>query len=421
MTVLRSDFPGFDSARELSSHTYPGRYLVVQVTVNDAPVYIHNVYSPVDDTEKAEFFDALPFSEFEDNATHLVLGDLNTPLDPRLDSSEPRFINTRGRSACQRWLGCLGVVDPWRIHHPDERVFTGPQPRKNRLDYILLSRDFSNAVYGDSKYFQPRAAGDHLVHQVTLRTMAQPHGRGYWRFPISLLEYPDIVKAIEGEATAVLEKLRSADNKGKVWEEWKRSMKTQLQAVQRKLRYQNEATIRDAQTALDTAAARYRDTRTTAAQAMFQAALATYRECVEQTRNYNQDSAFDFQAANAEKSTKFFFRPIDASLNRVSIEEVRLPDGSLSRNPADISTMFRDHWGSIMGDPTSSGGRPPPPDPNKMALLLDAITQRLDEEEHAILTAPITGAEFAAAIKKMKSTSTPGMDGLTAASNAARC
>ncbi|KAJ0391387.1 hypothetical protein P43SY_011087 [Pythium insidiosum] len=100
-------------------------------------------------------------------------------------------------------------------------------------------------------------------------------------------------------------------------------MKTQLQAVQRKLRYQNEATIRDAQTTLDTAAARYRDTKTTAAQAMFQAVLATYCECVEQTRNYSQDSAFDFQAANAEKSTKFFFRPIDASLNRVSIEEVR--------------------------------------------------------------------------------------------------
>ncbi|KAJ0388563.1 hypothetical protein ATCC90586_011832 [Pythium insidiosum] len=69
-------------------------------------------------------------------------------------------------------------------------------------------------------------------------------------------------------------------------------MKTQLQAVQRKLRHQNEAAIRDAQTALDTAAARYRDTKTTAAQAMFQAALATYRDCVEQTRNYNQDSAF---------------------------------------------------------------------------------------------------------------------------------
>jgi exonuclease III len=156
MTVLRSDFPGFDTAQELSDFTYPGRYLLVRVTVNSAPVYIHNVYSPVDDTEKAEFFDALPFSEFEDSATHLVLGDLNTPLDPRLDSSEPRLVNTRGRSACQRWLGCLGVIDPWRIHHPDDRVFTGPQPRKNRLDYILLSRDFSNALYGDAKYFQPK-------------------------------------------------------------------------------------------------------------------------------------------------------------------------------------------------------------------------------------------------------------------------
>ena len=44
LTVLRSDFPGFDSAVEIPSLSVPGRYLVVKVMVESSPIYIHNVY-----------------------------------------------------------------------------------------------------------------------------------------------------------------------------------------------------------------------------------------------------------------------------------------------------------------------------------------------------------------------------------------
>ncbi|POM72902.1 Pol-like protein putative [Phytophthora palmivora] len=56
LTVLRSDFPGFDSAMNLTHMTVPGRYLVVRVTVEHAPVYIHNVYAPVDKQENNSSF-----------------------------------------------------------------------------------------------------------------------------------------------------------------------------------------------------------------------------------------------------------------------------------------------------------------------------------------------------------------------------
>ncbi|KAF1335930.1 hypothetical protein FI667_g989, partial [Globisporangium splendens] len=276
LTVLRSDFPGFDAAVELPDLTVPGHYLVIRVSVGDAPVYIHNVYSPVDDSDKRVFFDHLRVDMFEDNATHVVLGDLNTPLDPSIDSSQPSLRARPGRSACLGWLGQLGVVDPWCIHHPDERVYTGPQPRKNPLDYILMSEDFSNAVYGDAKYFEPKGAGDHLVHQVTLRSMSQLQGRGYWRFPAYLLEYPEVVEAIRGVAQQVLHDLQAASNPGKVWEQWKKSIRRQLQALQRKLRSQNEAAVEAARRTLDEAANRYREDRHSVSQAGFHAALEAY-------------------------------------------------------------------------------------------------------------------------------------------------
>lgn len=48
--------------------------------------------------------------------------------------------------------------------------------------------------------------------------MQQLHGRGYWRLPVLLLEYPAVVDAIRGEASSILETLRNADNMGKTWD-----------------------------------------------------------------------------------------------------------------------------------------------------------------------------------------------------------
>lgn len=235
LTVLRSDFPGFESAVEIPVLSVAGRYLVVKVMVEGSPIYIHNVYAPVDRQEKQQFFSSLKTEGFEDQATHFVLGDLNTPLDPRLDSSSPDLRYDPGRSSSLEWLAKLGVVDAWRVHFDTKRVFTGPLPRKNRLDYILLSESFYERFYDDSKYFLPKHAGDHLAHCVSFRSGSQLHGRGYWKFPRYLLEYPLVVSAIEKEAELVLDELRAASYPSKVWEKWKASIKTQLQDVQKKL------------------------------------------------------------------------------------------------------------------------------------------------------------------------------------------
>lgn len=200
LTVLRSDFPGFETAVEMPGLSVAGRYLVVRVMVENAPIYLHNVYAPVDQQEKQHFFLSLDTEGFVDHATHLVLGDLNTPLDPRLDSSSPNFHYDPGRSSCLEWLAKLGVVDAWRIHYDTKQVFSGPLPRKNRLDYILMSEGFYERHYDDSRYFLPQHAGDHLAHALRLRSGSQLHGRGYWKFPLYLLEYPMVISAIEKEA-----------------------------------------------------------------------------------------------------------------------------------------------------------------------------------------------------------------------------
>ena len=55
MTIIRADFPGFETARLIETLTVMDRYIVVRVLVNEAPLYIHNVYAPVDSSERKPF------------------------------------------------------------------------------------------------------------------------------------------------------------------------------------------------------------------------------------------------------------------------------------------------------------------------------------------------------------------------------
>lgn len=414
LTILRSDFPDFDSAVEVPGLSVAGRYLVVNVMVEGTPIFIHNVYAPVVRQDKRHFFDSLKTEGFEDHATHFVLGDLNTPLDPRLDASTPDLHYDPGRSSCLEWLAKLGVVDAWRIHHDTKRVFTGHLPRKNRLDYILVSEAFYTRFSDDSKYFVPTHGGDHLAHSVSLRSGSQLHGRGYWRFSLHLLEYPTVVSAIGKEAELVVATLRTASDPGKVWEAWKGSIKKQLQDVQQRLRTQDIQAVEDARVALDQAAARYRAAGSVDSRDHFDEAMRNYKKTVTRTSHYNQDTAFDFQAANSEQSTKHFFRRLDTSLKRVSIEEVVTPNGNVSTNPHEISLRFLEHWGSEMGDPDSPAGRASPPDNGMQRKLLDLIVRFASEIDLAILNAPVTASDVASAIRHMRATSALGMDGLTA-------
>lgn len=79
------------------------------------------------------------------------------------------------------WLVISSTLPGESITKMSACIPTGPQPRKNRLDFAMLSEDFRNALYGDSRYFQPKGADDHLAHTMTSRFMFQPHRHGCWR------------------------------------------------------------------------------------------------------------------------------------------------------------------------------------------------------------------------------------------------
>nr|CCA23051.1 AlNc14C178G8161 [Albugo laibachii Nc14] len=126
MTILRSDFPGYTSAEEITERSIRNRCLVLRLPIHDAPVYIHNVYAPVKVEERVLFFEQLLSHNFYSASTYLVFGDFNTPLNPAVDASSGAIRNESSRLACLEWLSQFFVVNAWRIQHPNENVFSGP-------------------------------------------------------------------------------------------------------------------------------------------------------------------------------------------------------------------------------------------------------------------------------------------------------
>ena len=90
------------------------------------------------------------------------------------------------------------------------------------------------------------------------------------------------------------------------------------------------------------------------------------------------------------------------------------PNGTVSLNHHEISLPFLEHWGSEIGDQTSSADKAPSHDSYMQCKLLDLIGRFVLYIYRTILDAPITALDWAIATQHMKSTSAPDMDGLTA-------
>ena len=142
-------------------------------------MYINNAYALVDSAERKPFYDQLPTDSFEANASHILCGDLNTSLGPSLDRSNGAYRHESSRLSCLERLSNLGVIDAWPQLHPGKCVFTGAQPRLNRLDYILVSENLFRTAYKDSIYASIPHKGDHLAHILKFASPSQLQVRGY--------------------------------------------------------------------------------------------------------------------------------------------------------------------------------------------------------------------------------------------------
>ncbi|RLO10453.1 hypothetical protein DYB28_011204, partial [Aphanomyces astaci] len=287
--LFHKSMPGFSTLVHLSNHDIPGRYLVARTLWGGLPVYIHNIYPPVESHLRGEFFALLP-RDFEPDSLHLVGGDFNLPLHPSLDATTLHSSHGSGKSDCVEWLTALGVIDVWRQLNPSTRLFSGPG-RVNRLDYLFVHGELVSHLHPEAKYDPNGYGGDHLTHTVTpsqsLSTTTKPLS-----------------------STTHLQHLR-----------------LRLAATKRSLECDGDNATKVADVA---------------------AAQLAYDSAKSEQGQYSRDRQFDFHANSNERGTSHFFRkPLGT---KVPINFATVDGMSITDEPT-IQNTFTAHWRSIMSAP----------------------------------------------------------------------
>lgn len=403
-TYFHSTCPGYDSLTPLWTSRIPDRYLAVRTLVDGIPWYFHNVYAPVEDNQRSQFFASLP-REFEQGSLHFVGGDFNLAIHPNLDSLNGAQ-STSGLQECVDWLCHLRVIDPWRIEHPDLKWLSGPG-RKNRLDYIFIDNALFTSLYTTSSFSPNKYHGDHDTLTTTIINrppgVSLPHRRS-WKLPRELLQIPQVAHAIQTEAQALLDELRSDPlcNVGAKWSGWLRRIRLYLKRSQ----YNRD---RSHQIAIDRLKADHLIAKNRQAlgqtdSASVAVAEATYSAARDELRQERMDNGFDKHANINERPTSYFFRK--PATHKVHITAAKRGD-YVTSEPMEVSEIFTSHWSTIMRAPP---GQPPPPQ-HLTDHVLSNLSKRLSPGAHESLEQPLTVEELRLSIVTMQKNKSPGPDG----------
>lgn len=180
-----------------------GRMLTVVIESDDQTSYVlSNVYAPAGGTNKTarkEFFSSLENTLKDLRPNNYILGgDFNCVLDNSLDRSTPPAANSdASKTTLTHLIRELQCEDIWRLHHPDEKVFTHRSHFGTavRIDRFYTSRVFRHAII--SSDISPCPHTDHDL--ITASFVFEPVilGKSTWYFNCSLLSDNSFQQLIE--------------------------------------------------------------------------------------------------------------------------------------------------------------------------------------------------------------------------------
>ena len=177
----------------------PGRVTQIEIPWNEEDrLCIMNVYAPVKNTEKAEFWKKLLESIENEEVPRpdIVMGDFNLVENPEID----RLKNKGGtdplaaRNVMSNLTIELNLTDGWRRKHPTKRGYTYIGNSQSRLDRIYTKED----IYPWCENWRIEHPGfktDHNLVSVQITSENMPFiGKGRWAIPINLLKNKQLKK-----------------------------------------------------------------------------------------------------------------------------------------------------------------------------------------------------------------------------------
>ena len=159
-----------------------GQTIIIDIdTDENSRLIIANIYAPSGGTrqkERKSFFSKLEDTLRDLNCENIILGgDFNCVLNNELDRSHAVTYRDQSRNSLKHLLTELKLEDAWRLHNPDEQVFTHHSHlgSASRIDQIYTSRNLRNSVLNTE--ITPCTHSDHDIVSAFLNFGETPVGK----------------------------------------------------------------------------------------------------------------------------------------------------------------------------------------------------------------------------------------------------
>ena len=170
-------------------HHNNGRYLILDLKIDDKIVTFVNIYVPNEDSDNfiLEFFQKLVSFEPQEL---IIGGDSNFVIDASKDATNIECKNnTKSKAILEHCMSEMMLTDAWHFQNPDMHMYTWsrrlPNYQASRIDYFLINYGMMHQC---QTQILPATCTDHSLIMLTIHFDKIKRGKGHWKFNCIHLE-----------------------------------------------------------------------------------------------------------------------------------------------------------------------------------------------------------------------------------------
>ena len=213
-----------------------GRFLILELNVNEYDFLLINGYAPTEDKERdqIDFLEVIKQHLRDHYDKNIIIGgDFNVCPDPLIDKKggTKESISTYS-NMLEDVKDEFNVTDIWRVLNPDSSKFTwrGNTKRgivQSRLDFWLLSTHMIYDITGCD--IKPGIKSDHSIISISfIKQDTHHHGKGFWKFNASLLKDTILVDKVKDTIANCNVKYSHMQNKALAWDVTKCEIRSEI-------------------------------------------------------------------------------------------------------------------------------------------------------------------------------------------------
>ena len=389
-----------------------GRFLLLDMTINEQPIILVNIYAPTKNHENEQMaflnFISERLEEYIDK--NIILGgDFNVCLNQDLDKTGGKQ-NTYSNyaNALVDFKDQFDLIDIWRVTNPDEKrhAWRGNTKKgfiSSRLDYWFTS---VHMIYDlESTEISPSIKSDHSIIKISFKLSdADQRGRGFWKFNYSLLKDPTYIEQVKRCIEQCKIKYKDLSNKSLVWDVTKCEIRSETISYATFKAKQQRKRIEELQTELKHLESQLdygEDLQDQYAQAKQE--LELIHESLAKGSMIRSRATL---IEENEKCSKYFLN-LEKHNNKVKNIKSIITDDKLVCNTKDIMHESKLFYQSLYKKAINANT-----DFEKAGSDMFKVEhKKLDETEKVMCDSPITKAECLASIKELPNNKSPGSDG----------